>query len=266
MRRIATMIVLLLVLVMGCSNEVSAPKTTDPLEVMFYDYLKHVKQGNYDAAYALFSKETKQFYPMEEYVNYAKTHILPKVNDVYVTKIEKHKLDATVFSEFKPKSSWATYNSMESAKIKLEFVYQNGKWWIHYTDKVNEGQEKKAVEEARIARVNEWKPNLKFLEFRVENKITDEGPTLVFHGELENLSDKLCEMVMVMVEFQNHKAEKVFQIILVPIYISKYEEKEGLKAKTKLKFESSISSEIPDTWTGKINYYVWDAGDMPAKQ
>lgn len=266
MRRIAAMTILLAILVFACSSEVSTPKTTDPLEVMFYDYLKLIKEGNYKGAYDMFSADTKEFYPLEEYTEYAKSFILPKVNDVYVTKIEKRKLDATVFSEFKPKSSWATYNTMESAKVKLDFVYQNGRWWIHYTDKVNEGKEKKALEDARLARVNEWKPQVKFNEFKVENKITDEGPTLVFTGEVENLSDKPCEMIMVMVEFFNHKSEKVFQIILVPVYISKYEGKEGLKPKSKLKFESSILSEIPDSWTGKINYYIWDAGKMPAKQ
>ena len=253
--------------VLACSESIRKPQTRDPLEALTYDYLNKVKMKKWDDSYNMMSADTRKYFDKKAFVEWATTFIAPKVDYVYVTRIEKRKLDATVYTKFMKKTKWESYNSLEEAKIKLSFVYKDGKWWVHRGDIVEEGREKEEKEKARLARVAEWKPHLKFHDFKVESKITADGPLLVFDGEIENTSDKIVEMVMVMVDFFDAKGVKVFDIVVVPIYISKWEKDKGaLGPKSKTTFQSSISSEIPDTWAGKIDYYVYDAGDMPAKR
>ena len=266
MRNTTLVVVLVILSLAAACSDTTKPKTKDPLESLAYEYIGFVKAKNFDGAYNMLSNETRRYYPKEEFIEYATSFILPKVDAVYVTRLEKRKLDATVFTEFKPRSSWATYNTMEQAKIKLFVVYKEGKWLIHMTDIVEKAREKEEREKERLARVAEWKPHLEFHEFRVENQITDDGPMLVFHGEIENKSEKLCEMVMVMIDFYDGKGAKVFNIVVVPVYISTYEKMEGLKPKGKLPVQSSISSEIPEAWSGRIEYSLWDAGVMPNKR
>ncbi len=246
----------------ACS-EGSKPKTKDPLEALTYQYLQTVKVKDWDKAYAMFSEETRKYYPQKTYIEDATTHVLPKVDSVYVTRIEKHKLDAVVETKFKPKSSWATYNTMESALIKLNFVYQNGNWYIHEPEIVSKGMEEEAKQAERKARVDKWGKMIKLNNFSVENKITDEGPMLVFHGEVENVGDEAVEMVMVMVDFFDGKGNKVYNVIVVPVYVSPRQEMSALAPKSKKDFQQTLSSEIPDTWSGKVDYYVHDAGPMP---
>ncbi|RJO67369.1 MAG: hypothetical protein C4523_09580 [Myxococcales bacterium] len=253
-------------LFVGCEEKVSKPKTLDPLEARTYEYLTLIKAKSWDAAYAMLSAETQKYYPKEKFVEDATGFILPKVDALYVTKIEKHKLDALVFTEFKPKTEWATYNTMEEAKVKLNYLYKDGKWLVHYPDIVTQGAEDEEKEKVRLARVAEWKPNLLFHDFKVENKITDEGPMLVFNGEVENTSDKPVEMVMAMVDFFDANNQKIYNVVVVPVYISAWEKKTALGPKSKTPFIQSISSEIPDSWSGKFEYYLFDAGDMPQAQ
>ena len=208
MRNTTLVVVLVILSLAAACSDTTKPKTKDPLESLAYEYIGFVKAKNFDGAYNMLSNETRRYYPKEEFIEYATSFILPKVDAVYVTRLEKRKLDATVFTEFKPRSSWATYNTMEQAKIKLFVVYKEGKWLIHMTDIVEKAREKEEREKERLARVAEWKPHLEFHEFRVENQITDEGPMLVFHGEIENKSEKLCEMVMVMIDFYDGKGAK----------------------------------------------------------
>lgn len=269
MRRMSW-IVLTLVFALGlaaCEKaDDAASQTRDPLETLTYRYLNLVKSKDWDGAYGMLSEETRKYYPKDQFIEYATDFVLPKADEVYVTKIEKRKLDASIETSFKPKSSWATYNTVEGLKIKLEVVYQDGAWFITFPDIIAKGQEREEKENARLERVATWQPRLVFHSFSVENKITDEGPMLVFNGEIENTSDETCEMVMVMVDFLDGRGEKVYNVVVVPVYISAFEKKEGLKAKTRLKVQSSISSEIPDTWVGEIRYQIYDAGDMPQRR
>jgi hypothetical protein len=266
MRQISLLLCLMIAVVVLAGCEQESAQTKDPLETLTYQYLDKVKNKDWDGAYAMLSDETQKYYPKEQFTEYLQEFVLPKVDALYVTRIEKHKLDASIETSFKPKSSWATYNTVESAKVKLEVVYKDGNWLITFPDIIAKGQEKEEKEKARQERVAKWEPLLKFNTFTVENKITDEGPMLVFNGEIENTGEETCEMLMVMVDFFDGKGEKVFNIVVVPIYISPYEKKDGLQAKEKEVFQSSISSEIPDTWSGQIKYRVFDAGDMPQKQ
>ncbi len=262
---ICLFLIVIFALATACSEN-AKPKTKDPLEALTYDYLNLIKQKKWDEAYAIHAAETRKYFPEKEFIAYAEDFISPKVDAIYVTRIEKRKLDATVETAFKPKSNWATYNSLESAKLKLEYVYQDGKWWISRPEIVVKGAEEEAKNNARQERVNKWKPHLKFSDFRVENKITDEGPTLVFHGELENTTQEPLEMAMVKVDFFDGKGSKVFHIVFVPIYVSEWQKKEALKPGEKRTFMESVSSEIPDDWSGKIDYYLFDAGEMPNKR
>lgn len=261
-------IIMFAVIAFGCDESKIAmkPKTEDPLEAMTYDYLNNVKAGNWDGAFGMMSEETRKYYPKEEYVAWAKDFILPKVDFVYVTKIEKRKLDAIVLTKFKPQTTWTTYNTLEQAKIKLEYIFRDGKWWIHMSDIVQKGREEEARREARLGRVAEWKSKLLISNFRVENRITDEGPMLVFNGDVENKGDKAVEMVMVKVDFFDGQGKKMYDVVVVPIYISEWEKKTALRSMKKTPFQQTISSEIPDTWTGEIKYELHDAGDMPQKQ
>ena len=241
-------------------------KTDDPLEAKTYEFLGKIKLKDWDTTYGMLSDDTKKYYPKEDFIAWAKEFLVPKVDYVYVTKIEKHKLDATIFTKFKPNTTWSNYNSMESAKIKLEYVYKGGKWLIHMSDIVMKGMEKEAKEQERMVRVAEWKPHLKISKFKVENKITDEGPMLVFHGEMENTGTKAVEMVMVMANFFDGNDKKVYNVVFVPVYISEWEKREALGPQKKQVFQQSISSAIPDTWSGKVTHELFDAGDMPQKQ
>ncbi len=251
----------------GCEEKVSKPKTQDPLEALTYEYLTVIKAKDWDKAFGMLSADTQKYYDKKEFTEWATTFILPKVDAVYVTKITKHKLDAEIKTEFKPQSSWATYNTMEQAKVNLNVVFKDGKWWIHYADIVAKGMEKEQWEKERQERVAKWEPFLKFHDFRVENKITDNGPMLVVDGKLENTGDETVEMVQTMVKFFGPKGETVYSVVVVPIYVSKWDEtKKALGPKETREFTESISSEIPDTWVGKFERVLYDAGNMPTPQ
>ncbi len=266
MRNASILAVLAIILLISACSESEQARTKDPLEALTYEYVDYIRTKDWDKAYAMLSVDTQKYYKKDKFIEYAKSFILPKVDAIYVTKIEKRKLDADITTAFKPKSSWATYNTMKSALVNLFVQYKDGKWYIHYKDIVDKAIEEEKIENDRKARVAKWSPHIKFLDFKIENTITEEGPMLVFNGEMENTAEELLEMAMVMVEFLGAKGEKVYSVVVVPVYISAYEEKAGLKGKSKMKVQSTISSQIPDTWVGKINYRLWDAGKMPQKQ
>ncbi len=264
MRKIALLAITILLLTALSACEQARPK--DPLEVISNKFFQHCKMVQWDDAYGMLSADSQKYYKKEKFVEDASMFIKPKVDSLYITRIEKHKLDALVFTEFKPKSSWETYNTMESAKVKVNYVYRDGKWKVHYPEIVSKGQEEEQIESERKARSDKWNKAIKFNKFNVENKITDDGPKLVFTGEWENVGEEAVEMAMVKVQFFDGNDKEVYAVVVVPQYLSRHDpDRKPFAPKEKREFVETISSRIPDTWSGKVKYFIWDAGKMPGK-
>jgi len=71
-------------------------------------------------------------------------------------------------------------------------------------------------------------------------------------------------MIMLKVQFFNPDDKEVYSVILVPQYLSKRNaDRKPFGPGEKRQFTETILSEIPDDWSGKINYIIWDAGPMP---
>ncbi len=256
-----------LLAVMAVSMLVACDKvnrTKDPLEVETEAYLELIKQKKWDEAYARYTDETRKYWTKEEFVKSEEERVTPYLGDILIKRIEKHKLDATIFTEFISRNRHL--NSLEEAKIKLQYKYENGKWWLDRPDLVQKGKDKERQEQERKDRVEKYGKPLKIEEFKVRTEMMDEGPTFVFSGKITNTGTETAEMVMIMVEFFNDKKEKIYSVVVVPIYISPPEGKEALKPKQTQKYQISILSEIGDDWDGSINYYVYDAGPMPTAQ
>ena len=68
--------------------------------------------------------------------------------------------------------------------------------------------------------------------------------------------------------FFNANHEKVYSVVVVPVYISRWDPKKAkpLMPGENRDFIETILSEIPDDWSGEFKYELWDAGDMPKKR
>lgn|GEM_PF-5073459 len=267
MRKIALWAIMMFLFTVLAACEKAPTRAKDPLEVISENYFQLCKTDKWDEAYAMLSADSLKYYPKETFIEDQKMYIKPKVDSLFITKIEKHKLDATVFTEFKPGSSWETYNSLDGAKVKVGYIYADGQWKIHFPDIVTKGIEQETLENERKARADKWTPFIKFLSFNVESKITEEGPKLVFTGEYENTGKEAVDMIMLKVQFFDPDEKEVYSVLLVPQYLSKRNaDRKPFGPGEKRPFTETILSEIPDNWSGKINYFIWDAGPMPAAQ
>lgn len=259
----------------GCSESVENAKTNDPMEIQTYEFLKLIKEDKLDQAWALYSEETRKYFPKEQFAEWVKdAQIKDKAEFVYVTKLDKQQLTGTVFTEFKPRTRWAPFNSQDEAKIKLDFVYVNGQWQVHNKKVVDAAKEDEAINGERRKRADEWKTRVKFHEFKVENKMVDGSPALVLAGELENISENEMQMIQMRVYFLDangkdlalDKAGRQKFVVFVPVYTSARQGKKPLQPKERRTFVETILTEPPDDWTGEIRFDVFDAGEMPLPQ
>ena len=152
MRKTAFLAIMMLLISILAACEKAPTRAKDPLEVLSDNYFQLCKTDKWDDAYAMLSADSQKYYPKETFIEDQKMYIKPKVDSMFITKIEKHKLDAVVFTEFKQGTSWEPYNTLESAKVKVNYVYADGQWKIHFPDIVTKGIEQETLDNERKAR------------------------------------------------------------------------------------------------------------------
>ncbi len=259
----------LLVLAIACDQEkgpMVEKHKLDPVEAATMEFLDAVKAKKWDNAYAMLTAKTREAWPKEEFIKETKFQITPKIGSLHIRRIEKKAETATLYTDLI--GDWAHLNTVESQRVTLQWRKENDKWLIEKPEMIAKLEEQRALDAARKARADKWRDKLVWSDFKVRSELTEEGPALVFTGNVKNAGASALEMAQVFTYFFNADNEKVYSVVVVPVYISRWDPKKAkpLMPGESREFIETILSEIPDDWSGEFKYELWDAGDMPNKR
>lgn len=247
----------------ACQPQRVRQVVSDPAHQRVVDFLLLLEQEKFDDMYAMYDAETREAWPKEQFVDWAKKRV--RYAQFYkVTKVERsaEANKATISTEL----TGRFYNKNGYADAIFDPVLllnaQDKQWYLRNTRVVEIAEYNRSQEETRKKRVAATAPKVLIEGLKVESQIIDDKPQLVFTGKITNNSDKELEAIRLEFRFLGPEREKLMKLHVFPVYPTPEGNKGPVKIGGKMDFVETIASEIPNNWTGDFEWEVFDLGSI----